>query len=55
MFDYILSKGKSVAPVSNLDQSAKQRKTTLEPILENQAAYIAHLKKPVNEYIKMMQ
>jgi hypothetical protein len=35
MFDFRLLKGKSVAPIPALDQSAKKRKTTLEPILEN--------------------
>lgn len=60
-FDFRLTKPKTNdkfkinTSAASVEAMEAKRKTTLEPILENQAAHIAHLKKPVNEYIKMFQ
>jgi hypothetical protein len=49
MFDYRLKQ-----PVSKETNGSlgKLKKTVLEPILENQAAHIAHLRKPTSEYLQ---
>ena len=51
MFDFRLSRKDQSTKGTELSIGAR-KKTILEPILENQAAHIAHLKKPVDEYLK---
>jgi hypothetical protein len=51
MFDFRLSRKEGSEKRTELSVGNK-KKTFLEPILENQAAHIAHLKKPVDEYLK---
>jgi hypothetical protein len=51
MFDFRLSRKDASTKGTDLSVGAR-KKTVLEPILENQAAHIAHLRKPVDEYLK---
>jgi hypothetical protein len=48
MYDYRIKK---IDPQTN--ETVGRRNIVLEPILENQEAHIAHLKKPTSEYLKL--